>query len=67
MIAKKYYSQYEESELKMIGMDVKLLDIIKYTQSIKGKKSIEFEYYLSCCDLEGASNFLKRYVQQIKS
>jgi hypothetical protein len=26
-IAKKYYSQYEESELKLMGMDVKLLDV----------------------------------------
>lgn len=61
-IAKKYHSQFYEAELKLMGINATLLDIVKHTQSFKEKKSIEFEYYLSYCDLEEAIKFLKRSV-----
>jgi hypothetical protein len=50
-VAKKHHSQFYESELKQMGMNVKTLAIINHTQFCKGKE-VEFEYYLSCCTFE---------------
>lgn len=49
-VAKKHHSQFYESELKQMGMNVKTLAIIRHHQSCKGKE-IDFEYYLSCCTM----------------
>lgn len=51
-VARKYHSKFYESELKRMGMTVRLLDVIQHTQHVKDREPQQIEYYLSCCLLQ---------------